>query len=212
MDAFSVSLANGLNEPCMKKRKMFSIASIFAIFQTLMPLIGWVCVHTLVQHFQAFEKFVPWIAFGLLGFIGGKMLYEGIKNPEEEAEKQDISLKLLMVQGERLVEYDLAIHDRHRERSLIAGSTRQGLAVIGVDADMHTVGDHEDLRVNAVALEHPVDALFHTVGLSAAHGQPVAKAGGCVQKGRMIHYFLTNRTPRVPGPQWQEMVQPATES
>ena len=79
MDAFSVSLANGLNEPCMCKRKMCGIAGMFAFFQALMPLIGWVCIHTIVQYFKFFEKLIPWIALVLLCFIGGKMLYEGIK-------------------------------------------------------------------------------------------------------------------------------------
>ena len=60
MDAFSVSLANGLNEPCMRKRKMCIIAGVFAIFQALMPMIGWVCVHTVAEHFKVFEQFIPW--------------------------------------------------------------------------------------------------------------------------------------------------------
>lgn len=98
MDAFSVSLANGLNEPCMKKRKMLSIAMIFAIFQTMMPLIGWICVHTLVEYFTVFEKFIPWIALVLLCFIGGKMLFEGIKG-ECECEKCGVTLGALLVQG-----------------------------------------------------------------------------------------------------------------
>ena len=98
MDAFSVSLANGLNEPCMKKRKMFSIATIFAFFQALMPLIGWVCVHTLVEYFKAFEKFIPWIALVLLCFIGGKMLLEGIKG-ECECGKCGVTVGALIVQG-----------------------------------------------------------------------------------------------------------------
>ena len=80
MDAFSVSLANGLNEPDMKKSKMTGVAGMFAVFQGLMPMIGWVCGHTLLQYFKSFEKFIPWIALGLLGFIGGKMLFEGIKS------------------------------------------------------------------------------------------------------------------------------------
>jgi putative Mn2+ efflux pump MntP len=80
MDAFSVSLANGLNEPCMKKRKMCLIAGMFGFFQALMPLIGWFCIRTVVQYFRFFEKLIPWIALGLLGYIGGKMLYDGIKN------------------------------------------------------------------------------------------------------------------------------------
>ena len=99
MDAFSVSLANGLNEPEMKKKKMCGVAGVFAIFQALMPMIGWICVHTVVQYFQAFEKFIPWIALVLLLFIGGKMLIEGIKNKDEEVEKPEVGLMALLVQG-----------------------------------------------------------------------------------------------------------------
>lgn len=99
MDAFSVSLANGLNEPKMKKRRMCMIAGVFAGFQALMPFIGWVCVHTVLQYFQIFEKFIPWIALILLCFIGGNMLKEGFRNEEEEIEKAEVGFKALMVQG-----------------------------------------------------------------------------------------------------------------
>ena len=99
MDAFSVSLANGLNEPNMKNKKLCGVAGVFAFFQALMPLIGWICVHTILQYFQAFEKCIPWIALILLGFIGGKMLKEGIKNEGEESEKKEIGLTALLVQG-----------------------------------------------------------------------------------------------------------------
>lgn len=99
MDAFSVSLANGLSEPNMKKRKMCGIAGVFAVFQALMPIIGWVCVHTVVQYFEAFEAFIPWIALGLLLFIGGKMLIEGIKNHAEEEDEGGVGLGALMLQG-----------------------------------------------------------------------------------------------------------------
>lgn len=99
MDAFSVSLANGLNEPSMKKKKMCGIAGVFAIFQALMPMIGWICVHTIVRYFKSFEKLIPWIALLLLGFIGGKMLIEGIKKKDEEREKPGVGLWALIVQG-----------------------------------------------------------------------------------------------------------------
>ena len=99
MDAFSVSMANGLNEPNMKRTKMTQMAGIFAFFQALMPMIGWICVHTVVQYFQAFEKFIPWIALILLLYIGGKMLLDGIKNKEEEAENAGVGLSALLVQG-----------------------------------------------------------------------------------------------------------------
>lgn len=99
MDAFSASLADGLNEPNMKTKRMLTVAGVFAFFQFAMPLIGWICVSTIAHHFRAFEKLIPFIALALLGYIGGKMLYEGFKNKGAEAEKKDVSLKLLMVQG-----------------------------------------------------------------------------------------------------------------
>ncbi len=98
-DAFSVSLANGLNEPCMKTRKMCGVAGLFAFFQGLMPMLGWICIHTIVQYFTWFEKCIPWIALALLGFIGGKMLIEGIKNKDGEVECARITFKALLIQG-----------------------------------------------------------------------------------------------------------------
>ena len=100
MDAFSVSLANGLREPCMRPRKMCIIAGVFAFFQALMPMLGWICVHTIVQYFQSFEKFIPWIALALLGFIGSKMLIEGINGEEEACDiNAGIAVGALIVQG-----------------------------------------------------------------------------------------------------------------
>ena len=99
MDAFSVSLANGLNEPCMKTKKAVGIAGMFALCQFAMPMIGWVCVHTIATYFTAFQKFIPWIALALLGFIGGKMLYEGIKNSESSCDERAVGLWALFVQG-----------------------------------------------------------------------------------------------------------------
>ncbi len=98
MDAFSVSLANGLHEPQMEKKKMCGIAGVFGFFQALMPMIGWICVHTVVRYFQVFEKFVPWIALFLLIYIGGNMLLEGMKQEEEEA-CHGVGVKALFVQG-----------------------------------------------------------------------------------------------------------------
>ena len=98
MDAFSVSLANGLNERRMKTGKMIGVAGTFAFFQGLMPLIGWVCVHTILEQFEAFEKFIPWIALVLLSFIGGKMLIEGIRH-HEECQCRKLGFWALMLQG-----------------------------------------------------------------------------------------------------------------
>ena len=97
MDAFSVSIANGINEPCIKTKKTILIASIFAIFQAIMPLIGWVCVHTIVEKFSIFEKFIPYIALALLSFLGIKMILDGRKECDDT--KVAIGFLGLIVQG-----------------------------------------------------------------------------------------------------------------
>ena len=99
MDAFSVSIANGLNEPKMKKGKFFSIAGVFAFFQALMPLTGWICVHTVIKYFKIFEKFIPWIALILLVFIGMKMIIEAVRNKGKEEVAGVLTIRLLIVQG-----------------------------------------------------------------------------------------------------------------
>ena len=99
MDAFSVSLANGLNEPEMKKSRMLTIAGTFAVFQFAMPMAGWFCVHTLVEYFKSFQNFIPWIALILLLYIGGKMLIEGIRGEEKEKTASKLNFSALLVQG-----------------------------------------------------------------------------------------------------------------
>ena len=98
MDAFSVSMANGLHDPQMSRRRGVQIAGTFAIFQAVMPMTGWVCVHTIVELFSSFEALIPWIALALLGYIGGKMLVEGIKGEEAE-EAAELSAGALFMQG-----------------------------------------------------------------------------------------------------------------
>ena len=83
MDAFSVSMANGLNEPNMKKRKMLGIAGTFGGFQALMPALGWL----LGSQFQSYITAIDhWIAFILLVLIGGKMILDVIKEKGEGEE------------------------------------------------------------------------------------------------------------------------------
>jgi putative Mn2+ efflux pump MntP len=100
MDAFSVSIANGLNEPKMPAKRVLLIAGTFGLFQTVMPLTGWLCVHSIAEAFQAFQPFIPWIALALLLFIGIKMILEGRK---EETDKDEEARLLrggaLLVQG-----------------------------------------------------------------------------------------------------------------
>ncbi len=106
MDAFSVSIANALSESQMKKSRMCFIAGLYAFFQFAMPMIGWICVHTVVEYFTSFEKFIPWIALGLLLWIGGKMIWEAVHGEgEEEADvtgtptAAKLTFATLLIQG-----------------------------------------------------------------------------------------------------------------
>ena len=114
MDAFSVSIVNGLNESHMSRLKSVAIAGTYAGFQFAMPMIGWFCVYHIAEAFQAFQKFIPWIALLLLLYIGGKMLIEGIRDWKSskaeagaagegavaaEAEPQVLTATTLFLQG-----------------------------------------------------------------------------------------------------------------
>ena len=106
MDAFSVSLANGLNEPDMSRSKALGCAGVFGIFQGAMPFIGWFCVHNIAELFDEFKGFIPWIALALLSYIGGKMLFDGIKEYKCKSEggescpiPKKLGLAALLVQG-----------------------------------------------------------------------------------------------------------------
>lgn len=125
MDAFSVSLANGLTDHGMKPAKMLAVSGVYGLFQWFMPLAGWILVHTAVEHFAILTGVVPFIALILLSWIGGKMIVEGVqeirkekkekasggsvdKAEDESADKADggsdgnahpLTLRLLLVQG-----------------------------------------------------------------------------------------------------------------
>ena len=84
MDAFSVSVTNGIVEPDMKNSRRNLIAGTYAFFQFIMPVIGWIAVHTIIGYFNALEKFTPIIALILLLFIGIKMIVEAVQDRKAE--------------------------------------------------------------------------------------------------------------------------------
>lgn len=97
MDAFSVSIANCLANPRMNRAEMSGMAFSYGFFQFLMPMAGWFCVHTIISIFEKFQPFIPWIAFILLLYIGGKMVLEGIRGEVEEGKK--LTFGILMLQS-----------------------------------------------------------------------------------------------------------------
>ena len=98
MDAFSVSIANCLANPRMNHAEMSGMAFAYGFFQFLMPMVGWFCVHTIISIFEKFQPFIPWIAFILLLYIGGKMVLEGIRGEVEEEGKK-LTFGVLMIQS-----------------------------------------------------------------------------------------------------------------
>ena len=137
MDAFSVSLANGLREPDMPATCGLLIAGTFGLFQTAMPLLGWFCVHSIAEAFQAFQRFIPWIALALLVFIGVKMILEGIRGSEEAGSLKGVALFVQGIAtsidalsvGFTIAEYTLVFA---LTESLIIGLVTFGLCVIAV--------------------------------------------------------------------------------
>ncbi len=99
MDAFSVSVANGIGDTQKKKSKDFKIAGTFGFFQWLMPVLGWILVHTAAEKFEIFQKLVPYIALILLSYIGGKMIYDAKKHKGEGESMPELSGVTLFIQG-----------------------------------------------------------------------------------------------------------------
>ena len=137
MDAFSVSLANGLHEPDISMPRSLVIAGTFAVFQTLMPMLGWFFVHSIAEAFQVFQRFIPWIALILLAYLGVRMILEGLHGKKEEG-----SLKggALFVQGIATsidalsVGFTIAGYDPAFAliESLIIGAVTFGICLAGV--------------------------------------------------------------------------------
>lgn len=99
MDAFSVSVADGLQDPGMSHRRMHVIAGAFAFFQFLMPMIGWFCVRFIITYFRVLQPYIPWIGMILLYWIGGNMIREGLSGSQEEQTVTRLTAGTLLVQA-----------------------------------------------------------------------------------------------------------------
>lgn len=101
MDAFAVSICDGMVYRNLTKGKAVVMPTVFGIFQAVMPIIGfYICMA--FSRIDAFDAVDHWIAFALLFIIGGKMIYDGIKElraKEEELKPKQFSLPEVLVQG-----------------------------------------------------------------------------------------------------------------
>lgn len=94
MDAFAVSIANGIAMKTLRVRHALLIASFFGGFQAVMPVIGWLAGISLKEILSSIDH---WIAFGLLSAVGIKMIYESFKIKEAEEEAQNLTIYLLLM-------------------------------------------------------------------------------------------------------------------
>ena len=105
MDAFAVSICKGLSMKKIKKRDVFIIALFFGGFQALMPFIGWF----LGKGFESYITSIDhWIAFILLGIIGGKMLIDGIKAEDDEETINEVIIEIKDIE-KKIDEYKIEL-------------------------------------------------------------------------------------------------------
>jgi len=81
MDAFSVAIAAGLALGYVKRRQAFRLSFHFGLFQFLMPIVGWLAGTALARYISAYDH---WLAFALLAYVGGKMIWESIFDHERK--------------------------------------------------------------------------------------------------------------------------------
>ncbi len=86
MDAFAVAVVTGLSLGLLTRRHVFRMAFHFGLFQALMPIMGWLAGNALREHIEAFDH---WIAFGLLGFVGGRMILGAMRGAEQRRSSSD---------------------------------------------------------------------------------------------------------------------------
>ena len=97
MDAFAVALCKGLAMKTASLKDAVVIAAFFGIFQAIMPFAGWLAGSSFSKYIKEFDH---WIAFGLLAFIGTKMIVDAVKsirNPEETKEQYRFNIPELFL-------------------------------------------------------------------------------------------------------------------
>lgn len=92
-DSFAVSVCSGLNLPHIRFFQAAKIAIFLAVFQSLMPLLGWLVGNSMKSVIEPVDH---WIAFGLLSLIGGKMIIESFVNSEDREIKNPLHIRVIL--------------------------------------------------------------------------------------------------------------------
>jgi len=158
VDAFSVALATGIVLPKVTWRHCFRLSFHFGLFQFMMPVIGWLLGSTFAGHVNAYA---PWIAFGLLVLVGGKMIIEALGPPKAAAE----------------------LHDPTRKGSLVMLSVATSIDALAVGVSLSLLGVSIwfiAAIIGVVALTLTLIGLFCGERLGMRFGHRVGILGGLV--------------------------------
>lgn len=171
MDAFAVCLSAGTLRETQGPRPAFRLSFHFGLFQFIMPVLGWLAGTTVEPFIRNYDH---WLAFGLLGFVGGRMIYSAVNN-KEKAQRSDPS------RGWTLVLLSIAV-------SIDALAVGLSLGILGVFVWYPAI------------LIGVVTGLLSLVGLRLGNslgqrlGKPVEIAGGLVLLGLGLRILITHFT------------------
>jgi putative Mn2+ efflux pump MntP len=157
MDAFAVAVATGVALGAVTGRQTFRLSFHFGLFQFLMPVAGWLAGREVIRWVGSVDH---WVAFGLLSFVGGKMVYEAVWGVEEEVAK-----------------------DPTRGASLVILSVATSIDALAVGLTLGVLGTeiwHPAAVIGAVALILTAAGLHLGRRLGSRFGQRMEVAGGVV--------------------------------
>lgn len=140
IDAFSVSLANSMQDGNMSRGRMIAIAGTFGFFQFLMPMIGWGIIRPFEVNFEIVQEIIPWVAMAVLVAVGVLMIVESVRKRDEDSEKlRIVGFRSLMVQGIATSLDALSVGLANTEYNL-AGSLVSSLIIGAVTFGICTAG------------------------------------------------------------------------
>jgi manganese efflux pump family protein len=169
MDAFAVALGIGTMQMANEPRAIFRLSFHFGLFQFLMPVLGWLAGTSIAQYISAFDH---WVAFALLGFVGGRMVQSGL-DPDGQAFRTDPS------RGRTLVLLSVAT-------SIDAFAIGLGLAMLNIDVI------YPSSVIGVVAAGFTLLGLAVGSRLGAWFGKRMEVLGGLVLIGIGVRVLLSH--------------------
>lgn len=98
VDVFIMALTDGLDYPDIKRAKLLMLAMLFSAFNIIMPMLGWLCMHTISVYVPYFDEALSWIAFGVMTALGAKMIVDGVRKRPPKPERRSINVGAIILQ------------------------------------------------------------------------------------------------------------------